>query len=158
MRLGYLLKHAQIRLGEASAEALAAFDINGRELAVLVVLAAEYPLSQLEAAGRLGVDRTTMVALIDDLEEKGLVARRRSPDDRRKNIVELTAEGQSCLRRAEERRQEVERRFLAPLGDAEAERLVHALQVLVSAPSNDEEPASAPSTARKGSAGITPSA
>jgi DNA-binding MarR family transcriptional regulator len=104
-RLGYLLKHAQIRLSEASAQALAAYDINGRELAVLAVLAAGPPLSQLEAAGRLGVDRTTMVALIDVLESKSLVERRRSPDDRRKNIVELTPSGRRCLAQAEQTRQ-----------------------------------------------------
>jgi DNA-binding MarR family transcriptional regulator len=129
-RLGYLLKHAQLRLADAAAEALAPFGIDGRELAVLVVLAAEYPLSQLEAAGRLGVDRTTMVALVDRLEGKGLVERRRSPEDRRKNIVELTAAGHDRLRQAEQARAKVESRFLAPLGEAEADRLVRALQVL----------------------------
>jgi DNA-binding MarR family transcriptional regulator len=129
-RLGYLLKHAQLRLTDAAAEALAPFGIDGRELAVMVVLAAEYPLSQLEAAGRLGVDRTTMVALVDRLEDKGLVERRRSPEDRRKNIVELTAAGQDCLRQGERARAKAESQFLAPLGEAEAGRLVRALQVL----------------------------
>ncbi len=52
-RLGYLLKHAQQRLARASAAALAPFGIDGHELAVLAVLAAEYPLSQVEVAGRL---------------------------------------------------------------------------------------------------------
>jgi DNA-binding MarR family transcriptional regulator len=132
-RLGYLLKHAQIRLSEAVAQALAPFGIDGRELAVLLVLAAEYPLSQLEAAGRLRVDRTTMVALIDALEDKGFVARRRSQEDRRKNIVELTAAGQDCLGKAEQARAEVETRFLAPLGRADADKLIQNLQTLVTA-------------------------
>jgi DNA-binding MarR family transcriptional regulator len=43
-------------------------------LAVLTVLAAGRPLSQLEAARRLGVDRTTMIARVDALEAKGLVS------------------------------------------------------------------------------------
>jgi DNA-binding MarR family transcriptional regulator len=94
------------------------------------VLAAEYPLSQLEAAGRLGVDRTTMVTLVDDLERKGLVQRHRSPQDRRKNIVELTTVGLDRLRQAEQARAETERRFLAPLGEAEASRLFRSLQIL----------------------------
>ncbi|MFD8418975.1 MarR family winged helix-turn-helix transcriptional regulator [Streptomyces sp. NPDC059466] len=130
-RLGYLLKHAQQRLTRASAEALAPFGVDGHELAVLAVLAAEYPLSQVEVAGRLGVDRTTMVALVDGLEDHGLVERRRSPQDRRKNIVELTAVGRDCLRRAELARQETERRFLAPLGEEAGAALVRALRVLV---------------------------
>ncbi|MEV6833778.1 MarR family transcriptional regulator [Streptomyces sp. NPDC051133] len=52
--------------------------MDARELAVLAVLAAGRPLSQLQAARRLGVDRTTMVALVDALEGKGLVERHRS--------------------------------------------------------------------------------
>ncbi|MER7182598.1 MarR family transcriptional regulator, partial [Streptomyces hyaluromycini] len=82
-RLGYLLKHVQAELARASAEALAPFGMDGHELAVLVVLAGPEQLSQIEAAGRLGVDRTTMVALLDGLERRGLVERRRSPQDRR---------------------------------------------------------------------------
>lgn len=78
-RLGYLLKHAQARLARASAEALAPYGVDGHLLAVLVVLSGGEPLSQVEAAGRLGVDRTTMVSLIDGLEDQGLVQRRRSP-------------------------------------------------------------------------------
>ena len=137
-RLGYLLKHVQLRLAQRSALALAPFGIDGRELAVLVVLAAQNPLSQLEAAGRLGVDRTTMVALVDTLERKGLVERRRSPEDRRRNTVQLTPAGQDCLREAEHAREEMERQFLAPLAAPDADRLVRALQTLLAAPDRPE--------------------
>ncbi|MET7572404.1 MarR family winged helix-turn-helix transcriptional regulator [Streptomyces sp. NPDC005492] len=130
-RLGYLLKHAQARLARTSAEALAPHGVDGHELAVLVVLSAGQPLSQVEAAGRLGVDRTTMVSLIDGLEDRGLVERRRSSRDRRKNIVELTPAGQDCLRRAERARRAAERRFLAPLDEETAMSLVRALRALV---------------------------
>jgi len=129
-RLGYLLKHAQLRLTEASAQALEPFGIDGRELAVLAVLAAEYPLSQLEAAGQLGVDRTTMMNLVDALEAKGFVERRRSPQDRRRNIVELTASGHDRRRQAEQARELTERQFLSPLGAGEADRLIRALRLL----------------------------
>jgi DNA-binding MarR family transcriptional regulator len=44
-------------------------------LAVLLVLAGREPASQRQAATRLGIDRTTMVALLDALENKGLVTR-----------------------------------------------------------------------------------
>src|SRR5215469_9495526 len=80
--------------------AMAPFGIDGRELAVLTVLAAGVPLSQQEAADQLRVDRTTMVSLVDALEAKGLVERRRSTDDRRKNIVQLTETGRHRLRGA----------------------------------------------------------
>jgi DNA-binding MarR family transcriptional regulator len=121
-RLGYLLKHAHHRFAEASTRALAPLGIDGRELAVLAVLGGGgrggdrgEPLSQAEAAAVLGVDRTTMVALADALETKGLVERRRSATDRRRNALHVTERGAALLQRAEAVRAEVERGFLAPL-------------------------------------------
>jgi DNA-binding MarR family transcriptional regulator len=105
--------------------------VDRHELAVLGVLAAGEELSQVEVAGRLGVDRTTMVSLIDGLEDQGLVERRRSPRDRRKNIVEPTPEGRDCLRRAEQARRAAEHRFLAPLGAETAATLFRALRLLI---------------------------
>jgi DNA-binding MarR family transcriptional regulator len=134
-RLGYLLKHAQQQLVTAAGPVMAEFGIDGRELAVLTVLDAQTPLSQHEAAGQLGVDRTTMVALVDALEAKGLVERHRSLADRRKNIVALTPAGQNRLRRAGKARDEVEGEFLAPLGDALSRQFIRALQILASRPS-----------------------
>jgi len=55
---------------------------------VLTVLAEGDTLSQHEAAKRLGIDRTTMVAMHYTLAAKELIARRQHPDDRRRNIVE----------------------------------------------------------------------
>lgn len=132
-RLGYLLKHAQQRLARAAAPVMLPFGIDGRELAVLTVLAGEVPLSQQEAAERLRVDRTTMVALVDALEAKGLVERHRSAQDRRRNIVELTTAGQDCLQRASRARDSVEREFLAPLGEDLAQQFIRALQILAAA-------------------------
>ena len=121
-RMGYLLKHAQLRMAELNAAALAPFGITGRELAVLLAIDSQAPLSQQEAARRLGVDRTTMVALIDELEGKQLVQRRQDPADRRKNVVALTPAGRGTLRKAAKASDEAERRFLAPLtGDQAAE-------------------------------------
>ncbi|WP_406005835.1 MarR family transcriptional regulator [Streptomyces sp. NBC_00637] len=130
-RLGHLLQHAQAELARKSAEALVPCGVDGRELAVLVVLADEETLSQAEAAGRIGVDRTTMVALVDGLEDHGLVERRRSPRDRRRNIVRLTDAGLVCLERAEEAHRAAERRFLAPLDEQAAAALLRALRMLV---------------------------
>jgi DNA-binding MarR family transcriptional regulator len=132
-RLGYLLKHAQLRLTELTAEALAPYGVSGRELAVLLVLDGGGPASQLAAAGRLGIDRTTMVTFLDTLEERGLVARRPDPDDRRRNVVVLTATGQSVLRDATRASDEAERRFLAPLSAAAAGQLRRSLQSVIRA-------------------------
>ncbi|MEV0171440.1 MarR family transcriptional regulator [Streptomyces sp. NPDC050803] len=129
-RIGHLLRLAQIRLARTSAAALVPYGVDGQELAVLAVLSHARPLSQAEAAGRLGVDRTTMVSLLDGLEDHGLVARRRSQQDRRKNIVELTPAGEDCLRQAEQARAAAERRFLSPLDEETAATLIRALRLL----------------------------
>jgi DNA-binding MarR family transcriptional regulator len=130
-RLGYLLKHAQLGLAELTSAALEPFGLTGRELAVLTVLASGEPASQQQAAQRLGVDRTTMVALVDVLEDKGLVRRHAHAEDRRRNVVELTGKGRDRLLQAGEAAQEAERRFLAPLSAGDAERLKAALLAVV---------------------------
>lgn len=140
-RLGYLLKHAYLRLTEESARALAPHGLDGRELAVLAVLAAEDGLTQLEAAGRLRIDRSTMVTLVDALEAKQFVERRRSVADRRKNVVRLTPAGRARLAEAESTRREVERAFLGPLPEEDAAGLVRALRALVGAAEGDAAPA-----------------
>ncbi|MBT2227185.1 MarR family winged helix-turn-helix transcriptional regulator [Nonomuraea sp. NEAU-A123] len=130
-RLGYLLKHANLRLTQLTGPALEPYGIDGRELAVLHVLDEADPLSQQEAARRLRIDRTTMVALIDTLEGKKLVSRRPHPDDRRKNMVELTTRGRDTLRDGGQAVEEAERAFLAKLPADDAAHLRDLLDKLV---------------------------
>ncbi|WP_216896661.1 MarR family winged helix-turn-helix transcriptional regulator [Nocardia alni] len=133
-RLGYLLKHAQLRMAELNDRALAPYGIDGRELGVLLVLTGREPTSQLHVAQRLHIDRTTMVAVLDTLEGKGLVSRHPHVDDRRRNVVELTETGQDTLRRAIEASDEAERELLAPLDPQAARHLREALQAIVIPP------------------------
>jgi len=133
-RLGYLLKHAQLQMAELTAKALTPYGVDGRELGVLLVLAGHEPASQQQAAQRLGIDRTTMVALLDALEGKGLVSRHPHADDRRRNVVELTDAGQDTLRRATRASDDAEREFLAPLSPRAAQQLRDSLQTIVTHP------------------------
>ena len=71
VRLTYLLKRALVDLEDLHAEHLAPVGVSGRELAVLLLLDGQNPESQQQVAGRLGVDRTTMVGLLDGLEAGG---------------------------------------------------------------------------------------
>jgi DNA-binding MarR family transcriptional regulator len=130
-RLGYLLKHAQLRHAELTAAAMAPFGISGRQCAVLIAIDDQVPQSQQEVARRLAVDRTTMVALVDELESKGLVERRPAADDRRKNVVALTDPGRATLSRALRATEAAEKEFLAPLPAAEAAAFRHMLRGLV---------------------------
>jgi DNA-binding MarR family transcriptional regulator len=130
-RLVYLLKLAYLRLGERNAAALAPYGIDGRELALLAELADSEPMSQQQAAESQGIDRTTMVALVDGLEAKGLVCRRPDPRDRRRNVVEPTEEGRRVRTVAARAADEAERRFVAPLGEGDLDRLRAMLGALL---------------------------
>jgi DNA-binding MarR family transcriptional regulator len=133
-RLGYLFKHAQMRMQELNAEALAPFGIDPRELGILLVIASHEPGSQQQAAQRLGIDRTSMVARIDDLEDKGLVSRHPHAEDRRRNVVELTDAGRDVVGRATEASERAEAALLAALTPQDADRLRKALQAVVAPP------------------------
>jgi DNA-binding MarR family transcriptional regulator len=131
VRLGYLLKHVGLRYAERSTAALAPFGIDARELATLACFDAVEPRSQQQAAQLLGIDRTTMVALVDALEAKGLVLRSPHPADRRKNAVQLTASGRDTRARATAAADDAEREFLAGIGEEEARRLEATLRALL---------------------------
>ncbi|MGA9859003.1 MAG: MarR family transcriptional regulator [Solirubrobacteraceae bacterium] len=132
-RLGYLFKHAERQMEKLNTEALAPFGIDPRELGILLVIASHEPASQQNAAHRLGIDRTSMVARIDALESKGLVSRHPDPEDRRRNVVELTDTGRDTVRRATAATERAEAALLASLAPQEAERLRQALQTVVAA-------------------------
>jgi DNA-binding MarR family transcriptional regulator len=132
-RLGYLLKQATRRLSTVSDEALAPFGVDDRRLAVLLLVTSNEPMSQQQAAERLGIDRTTMVALLDDLESKGLVARVAHPGDRRRNVIRLSPESEPTLHQAFAAWNEAERAVLAVLEPQAAEQLRESLQKLIRA-------------------------
>lgn len=119
-RLAYLFKRAQLELAGLHEELLAPFDITAGELAILLLIDAREPESQQQVARRLGIDRTTVVELIDALEAKDLVSRRPDAADRRRNVIELTATGATTLRRATRASDQAEQRLLAGLDEAEA--------------------------------------
>ncbi len=132
-RLSYLLKHAQLQLTELVTAALKPYGIEGRELGVMTVLAGAEPSSQQQAAQRLGIDRTTMVALLDTLEAKGLVSRHPHEEDRRRNVVELTETGRTTLTEASKATQEAEALFLSPLPPEAGQQLKQGLRTILNA-------------------------
>jgi DNA-binding MarR family transcriptional regulator len=138
-RLGYLFKHAQMRMEELNARALAPFGIDARDLGILLLIASHEPGSQQQAAQRLGIDRTSMVARLDGLEGKGLVSRHPHAQDRRRNVVELTPAGRDIVKRAGKASERAEAALLASLTPDQAERLREALQAIVAQPAPDPE-------------------
>ncbi len=123
---GYLLSRAA-RLCRDHFDALAEpLGIHGRHFGVLAVLGEEKPLSQVEVGDRLGIDRNTMTLLLDDLEAKSLVTRRRDPCDRRAHLVSLTDTGRDVLAQSTALAQHTNEEVFAPLSASERVQL-HAL-------------------------------
>jgi DNA-binding MarR family transcriptional regulator len=132
-RLGFLLGRAHLVHRAQAERALASLDLDPKELGALAVLADEGPLSQQRLGERQGIDRTTMVAVVDALEAKRLVARRRDPTDRRAYSLQATASGRRVLGQAVEATRGAEEEFLARIPAAERERLKELLRALISA-------------------------
>jgi DNA-binding MarR family transcriptional regulator len=100
-RLALLVYRAGVEILARGEIALAELGIDGREYTTLAVLQSDQPESQQELARLMGKAPPIMVAVVDELEAKGLVERRRSQRDRRRSVVELTDAGAEMLVRAD---------------------------------------------------------
>lgn len=126
-RLGPLLGRAHDAHRLRVTEALSALGLQPKSFGALVVLAAEGPMTQRDLGRRQGVDRTTTVAVVDALEEAGLVERVRDDRDRRAYALVVTAAGRRRLRRGEGVVRAAEEEFL---GDLTADERAALLEVL----------------------------
>jgi DNA-binding MarR family transcriptional regulator len=126
-RVGFLLAMAKGGAEAVCMDALAPIGLHVRQYGLLLVLATEGPLSQGELAEWVRTDRTTMVALVDDLEERGYVRRERNPLDRRAYLLQLTPEGRRALTRGRTLMRRAEGRLLRSLNEREREQLVELL-------------------------------
>jgi len=122
----FLLK----RLGmKAKDQAMTAYDSLGLHPyhhAVLAVLDEGSRETQAAIADALGYDRGQLVGLLDELEERSLVERRRDPADRRRHIVRLTPDGKRALAKVRTLSGRLEDDFLAAL-DADERAQFHEL-------------------------------
>ena len=89
------------------------------EFAVLHHLDAQGAVSQRDLALALRIQPSNLVALLDQLEDRGLLARSPDPADRRRHRVELTADGRRAVKRAREATRRAESELLGPLSDGE---------------------------------------
>jgi DNA-binding MarR family transcriptional regulator len=96
-RTALLLSKIGAILGELADEQLAPAGLDGNEYGILAVLDVDVPNTQQELADLIGKAPGAVVAAIDDLEGRGLVARERDAADRRRSRVVLTRKGRAAL-------------------------------------------------------------
>jgi DNA-binding MarR family transcriptional regulator len=122
----FLLKRLGYAAKEQAIEAWRETGLHPYHYAILLVLAEGSRETQGSIADALGYDRGQLVGLLDELEERGLVERRRDPNDRRRHLVRLTPAGKQTLTRLRVLARELDHDFLAPL-DEEERATLHEL-------------------------------
>ena len=129
-RTGFLLSRAHHRFHERADAVLSPLDLQVRYFGVLVRLA-DGTSSQRELADRLQVSTPVVVELVDALEARGLVERRRDTADRRLNAVHVTAAGRDVLERASALLTAANEDLSRPLGEAGDRELRSLLRKLL---------------------------
>jgi DNA-binding MarR family transcriptional regulator len=111
--------------------ALEPLGLRSREFWLLVI-AGSGNVSQHQMAELCGLDPSSLVAVLDGMERRGLLSRQRNPNDRRVQWVQRTEEGDRLFARALSRAQQAEAQHLAMLSAADQRQLVAAMRKLIS--------------------------
>lgn len=129
--LAFLLSQVGIYASKRFAERIAAVDINPPLFRILNLVEAAEGQSQQAIGAAIEVPPSRMVALVDELEQRGLVERRPDPKDRRIRALFLTAEGRRRLTRGRAIAKRHEEELTAGMNAADRKRLVDLLQQIV---------------------------
>jgi DNA-binding MarR family transcriptional regulator len=125
--VGYPLRRAQIAVFEDFARRFAALDLTPAQYSTLVAIGDNRGRNQSEIAGALGILRPNFVAMMDELQRRGLAERTRSGADRRSNAVALTPAGRALLERGRVEQAALEAAIDALLGPDTRAALVTTL-------------------------------
>lgn len=119
----FLLTQLGTHAATAFAERIAALDLTPPQTGLLRVVARDPGRSQQALAGQLGTPPTRLVALVDDLEQRGLLERRRNPQDRRLHAVHLGPAGEKLMEAISACAREHDDAVLSPLEPDERAQL-----------------------------------
>jgi DNA-binding MarR family transcriptional regulator len=126
--VGFLLSQTGDATAHRFKDALVDLAIEPRHFGVMRAIQAAENRSQQALAETLNIPASSMVALLDQLETRRLVARHLDPNDRRVRVVEITDEGRELLRRATEVAMEIEQLVCGDLSGDERRELIALLQ------------------------------
>ena len=127
-RAGFLLVQLGTHRHRRFAERLAPMGLHPRHFGMLSQLAVNEGQSQQALSNALGIHRSAVVALVDDLEQRGLAERRRDPVDRRAYTLYLTPSGRELLAELERIADDDEAELLMSLDPSERSQLISMLQ------------------------------
>jgi len=129
--VGYVARRAQLKIFEDFIRTMATIDLRPASFSVLAVIEANPGSTQSAVSAALGLQRTNLVAIIDQLEERGLARRAPAKADKRSHALTLTPKGKRLLDQAMELQGEHERRVLAPLTPDEGRQLLDYLHRMI---------------------------
>ena len=125
--LGYALRRAQIRVFQDFEAEMKELGLTPGQLGTLLLIEANRGLSQTELGTALGIDRSSVVPLIDRLQKRGWVRRAARASDRRAHALELAPGGSALLAKLMPRLEAHEARIAAALSPAERKLLLDIL-------------------------------
>ncbi|NJC12180.1 DNA-binding MarR family transcriptional regulator [Micromonospora profundi] len=127
----WLLSQTAGHAARLVAAGFAAYDLRGYHFRLLAALAEGGPASQADLGRRCAIDRSDVVAAINELAGRGLVVRAPDPADRRRNVISLTAAGADQARQLADTVGSVQDDLLAPLSESERTQLTRLLTRLL---------------------------
>jgi DNA-binding MarR family transcriptional regulator len=128
--LGFNIRRAQIALWRDFNRNVAEGEVRPGIFSSLLLASANPGIAQIEIANHLGIDKASVVALVDRLEDAGWVQRKRSTEDRRRQGIFLTAAGTKAFKSLKKEMIEHERKFVDRFTDHELKTLISLLQRL----------------------------
>ena len=115
------------------------YGLRSGTFSTMALISANPGCSQSDIAKHIGTDKSIVVAIVDDLEQRGLAERRRSTQDRRRNALTLTPDGEALMQELHKIGQMVEKPIRAKLNRQEMAQLISLTQRAVDAILEDEQ-------------------
>ncbi len=125
--VGFLLSQLGFETARRFGDLMSEVELEPRQFALLRSIAAQEGRSQNEVADTLRIPPSTMVSVIDYLEDRGLVERRLHPTDRRSRVLYMTSEGKKLLDRATSLAMGLETTICEGITSSEREQLLTML-------------------------------